>query len=187
MEKRLLGKSDVEVSVIGLGTWPMGGGWWGKTNDRESIRTIHRALDLGVTLFDTAEGYAKGHSENILGRGLKGRRHETVISTKVSPNHLDATSLQNAFADSCRRLHTDYIDVYFVHWPNIDASMDETMEAMMRLREEGKIRAIGLSNFTAQEMAEVVKYGQINVLQPPYNLFWRFGEQEDFASLLHLM
>ena len=180
MEKRLLGNSSVEVSVIGLGTWPMGGGWWGKTDDRESIRTIHRALDLGVTLFDTAEGYAGGHSEKVLGRGLKGRRHKAVISTKVSPNHLDETTLRKAFEDSCRRLHTDYIDVYFVHWPNIDGPIAETMETMEKLREEGKIRAIGVSNFIESEMAKAMKYGRIDVLQPPYSLFWRFGEQADF-------
>lgn len=180
MEKRLLGTSGVSVSVLGLGTWPMGGGWWGKTDDRESIRTICRAIDLGVSLFDSAEGYAGGHSEEILGRGLKGRRQKVVISSKVSPNHLDATSLRQAFEDSCRRLQTDYIDVYFVHWPNIDASMEEAMETLTQLRTEGKIRAIGLSNFIAAEMADVLKYGHIDVLQPPYSLFWRLGEQVDF-------
>jgi aryl-alcohol dehydrogenase-like predicted oxidoreductase len=180
VDKRILGNSNVSVSVIGLGTWPMGGGWWGKTDDNESVHTIHRALELGVTLFDSAEGYAKGHSEKVLGRGLKGYRDKAVISTKVSPSHLDKKSIRKAFADSCRRLHSDYIDIYFVHWPNIDAPIGETMETMEKMREEGKIRAIGVSNFTADEMEEASKYGRIDVLQPPYSLFWRFGEAEDF-------
>src|SRR5215218_6061783 len=87
MESRRLGQSGVDVSVLGLGTWPMGGEWWGGTDDAESIRTIHRALDLGVTLFDTAEAYAAGHAEEVLGRGLVGRRQQAVIADKVAPDH----------------------------------------------------------------------------------------------------
>lgn len=176
METRALGQSGVMVSVLGLGTWPMGGEWWGGTDDSESIRTIHRALDLGVTLFDTAEAYAAGHAEEVLGRGLAGRRQEAVIADKVAPNHFAPDQIEEAFDASCRRLQTNYIDVYFLHWPNIDLPIGQAMETLEALRAEGRIRAIGVSNFTADEMRAASEYGQIDVLQPPYNMFWRFIE-----------
>ncbi|HEX5993250.1 MAG TPA: aldo/keto reductase [Thermomicrobiales bacterium] len=176
METRALGRSGVTVSVLGLGTWPMGGEWWGGTDDAESIRTIHRALDLGVTLFDTAEAYAAGHAEEVLGWGLAGRREQAVIADKVAPNHFAPDQIEEAFEASCRRLQTDYIDVYFLHWPNIDLPISQAMETLERLRAGGRIRAIGVSNFTANEMRAATEYGQIDVLQPPYNMFWRFIE-----------
>ena len=176
METRTLGQSGVAVSVIGLGTWAMGGEWWGGADDAESIRTIHRALELGVTLIDTAEAYASGHAEEVLGRALVGRRQQAVIADKVAPNHFAREQIEAAFADSCRRLQTDYIDVYFLHWPNIDQPIGESMETLERLRAAGRIRAIGVSNFTAAEMEAASQYGQIDVLQPPYNMFWRFIE-----------
>jgi myo-inositol catabolism protein IolS len=155
----------------------MGGEWWGGTDDAESIRTIHRALDLGVTLFDTAEAYASGHAEEVLGRALVGRRQEAVIADKVVPNHFaPADQIQEAFEASCRRLQTDYIDVYFLHWPNIDVPISAPMEALEGLRASGRIRAIGVSNFTAEEIEAANRYGRVDVLQPPYNMFWRFVE-----------
>jgi len=184
MEKRVLGKSGVEVSVLGLGTWPMGGEWWGGADDEESIRTIHRALDLGISLIDTAEGYGRGHSEEVVGRGLLGRRHQAVISDKVAPNHLEPAQIRAAFEASCRRLQTDYIDVYYIHWPNIDVPIAPAMEELEKMRREGKIRAIGVSNFTPAEMAEAQQYGRIDVLQPPYNMFWRFVEKAEVPYCL---
>src|SRR5919109_1677313 len=130
MELRPLGMSGVLVSVVGLGTWPMGGEWWGGADDAESIRTIHRALELGVTLFDTAEAYAAGHAEEVLGRGLAGRRQQAVIADKVAPNHFSPDQIVAAFDDSCRRLQTDSIDVYFLHWPNIDLPIGPAMETL---------------------------------------------------------
>jgi myo-inositol catabolism protein IolS len=176
METRTLGQSGVAVSVLGLGTWPMGGDWWGGTDDAESIRTIHRALDLGVTLFDTAEAYANGHAEEVLGRALVGRREEAIIANKVMPNHFASDQIEQAFGASCRRLQTDYIDVYFLHWPNIDVRIGGPMETLERLRAAGRIRAIGVSNFTAAEIDAASQYGRVDVLQPPYNMFWRFIE-----------
>jgi len=178
VEYRELGQSGVRVSAIGVGTWPMSGAFWGAADDAESIRTIHRALDLGVTLFDTAEGYGAGHAEQVLGRALAGRRQQAVIADKVSPTHLEPAGIRAAFADSCARLDTDYLDVYFVHWPNIDVPIADVMGELERLRGEGKIRAIGVSNFTAVELAEAGRYGRVDVLQPPYNLFWRFIERD---------
>jgi aryl-alcohol dehydrogenase-like predicted oxidoreductase len=176
MEIRQLGHSGVDVSVLGLGTWPMGGEWWGGTDDEESIRTIHRALDLGITLFDTAELYASGHAEEVLGRALVGRRGRAIIADKVAPDHFAPHQIEAAFADSCRRLQTDYIDVYFLHWPNIDRPVTEAIETLERFRREGKIRAIGVSNYTSAEMEIARQSGTIDVLQPPYNMFWRFIE-----------
>lgn len=176
METRTLGKSGVTVSVVGLGTWPMGGEWWGGTDDDESIRTIHRALDLGITLFDTAEAYAAGHAEEVLGRALVGRREQAIIADKVAPNHFAPDQIEAAFEASCRRLQTDSIDVYFLHWPNIDLPIGAAMETLEKLRAAGRIRAIGVSNFTSDEMRAASEYGRIDVLQPPYNMFWRFIE-----------
>lgn len=176
METRQLGQSGVEVSILGLGTWPMGGEWWGGTDDAESVRTIHRALDLGITLFDTAELYASGHAEEVLGMALAGRRDQAIIADKVAPDHFAPDQIEAAFAASCRRLRTDYIDVYFLHWPNIDRPVAEAIETLERFRREGKIRAIGVSNYTAAEMESARQAGTIDVLQPPYNMFWRFIE-----------
>lgn len=179
MERRPLGRSGVEVSVIGLGTWPMSGQFWGAADDAESERTIHRALDLGVTLIDTAEGYGNGHSEEVLGRALKGRRQQAVIADKVAPGHLRPEQIREAWEGSCRRLDTDVLDVYFIHWPNIDVPIADAMGELERLRSEGKIRALGVSNFSAAEMDEAQRYGRIDVLQPPYNMFWRFYERDE--------
>jgi myo-inositol catabolism protein IolS len=184
MEQRVLGKSGVSVSVVGLGTWPMGGEWWGGTDDAESIRTIHRALELGVTLFDTAEAYAAGHAEEVLGKALVGRREGAIIADKVAPNHFGPAQIREAFEASCQRLQTDYIDVYFLHWPNIDVPISQAMGTLEALRAEGRIRAIGVSNFTSDEMRAASEYGQIDVLQPPYNMFWRFieGDQLPYSQ-----
>lgn len=176
MEQRTLGRSGVSVSVLGLGTWPMGGEWWGGTDDAESIRTIHRALDLGITLFDTAEAYASGHAEEVLGKALVGRREHAVIADKVVPNHFEPEQIQEAFDASCRRLRTDYIDVYFLHWPNVDIPIEVPMRKLEDLRAQGRIRAIGVSNYTSAELDAARRFGILDVLQPPYNMFWRFAE-----------
>jgi myo-inositol catabolism protein IolS len=184
MERRPLGQSGIEVSVVGLGTWAMGGEWWGKSSDRESVRIIHRALDLGINLFDTAEDYGKGHSQEVLGRGLVGRRHEAVISDKVWPENLQPRLLREAFERACRRLQTDFIDVYYIHWPNPDVPIADSMGELERLRQEGKIRAIGVSNFTSSEVADALSYGRVDVIQPAYNMLWRYPERDDIPFCL---
>lgn len=173
MQQRRLGSSSVSVSEIGLGTWGMSGAFWGAADDAESIRVIHRALELGVTLIDTAEAYGNGHSEEVLGQALVGRRDKAVIATKVAPNHLDPADLGTAFEGSLRRLQTDYVDVYFIHWPHPDYPIGDTMAALEKLRSEGKIRAIGVSNFGVKEIESASAYGTIDALQPPYNMLWR--------------
>ena len=184
MEQRLLGSSGVYVSVIGLGTWPMGGTWWGKPDDDESVRTIHRALELDVTLYDTSPLYGLGHAEDVLARAIAGRRQDIVISDKVPYTELQPEQVRANFEASCQRLNTDYLDIYFVHWPHVDVPIGSTMEALERLRREGRIRAIGVSNFCLEEMIEAQEYGRVDVLQPPCNMFWRYIEQLEIPYCL---
>jgi myo-inositol catabolism protein IolS len=173
MQQRRLGSSQVSVSEIGLGTWGMSGAFWGAADDSESIRVIHQALDLGVTLVDTAEAYGRGHAEEVVGKALAGRRQQAVIATKAAPNHLEPAEAVKALEGSLKRLQTDYVDVYFIHWPNPDVPLGATMDAFERLRTEGRIRALGVSNFGAKEMDSARQHGIIDVLQPPYNMLWR--------------
>jgi len=173
MEHRRLGSSPVAVSEIGLGTWGMSGAFWGAADDAESIRVIHRALELGVTLIDTAEAYGAGHSEEVLGQALAGRRERAVIATKAAPNHLDPEDMEAALEDSLRRLRTDHVEVYFIHWPNPKFPIGATMERLERLRAKGRIQAIGVSNFGPKEMDQARQHGTVDVLQPPYNMLWR--------------
>ena len=151
----------------------MSGAFWGAADDAESIRVIHRALDLGVTLIDTAEAYGRGHAEEVVGKALAGRRRQAVIATKAAPNHLEPAEAVKALEGSLERLQTDYVDVYFIHWPNPDVRLGSTMEAFERLRAEGRIRALGVSNFGPREMDSARRHGVIDVLQPPYNMLWR--------------
>lgn len=178
MQRRRLGNTDVQPTVIALGCWAMGGTQWGGTDDDESIRTIHKALDLGITFFDTAEGYGAGRSEKVLGEGLRGHRQDVYISTKVSPGRFAPEAIREALHGSLERLQTDYVDVYLLHWPSFDQPIAETMSTMEALRREGKIRAIGVSNYTVAVMEKALQYGTIDALQPPYNMIWRFIEAE---------
>lgn len=177
MEKRILGNTEIEVSAIALGCWPMGGWYWGKADDKESIRTIHKALELGVNFFDNAPGYGAGHAEEVLGKGLRGRRHEAIISTKASGG-VSPDTIRPQLEASLKRLQTEYTDVYFVHWPQRSEPLARTMEIFEELRQEGKIRAIGVSNFTVTMLEMASRYGIVDALQPPYSLIWRFIEED---------
>jgi aryl-alcohol dehydrogenase-like predicted oxidoreductase len=178
MEQRRLGNTEVMVSAIALGCWPMGGTYWGGTDDAESVRTIHKALELGVSFFDSAPAYGAGHSELVLGQGLAGRRHEAVISTKASSGRMSAEELRAQLVESMQRMQTDYIDIYFIHWPNRQEPLARAMEALEGLRREGLIRAIGVSNFNVEMLEMASRYGTVDALQPPYNLIWRFAEED---------
>lgn len=174
MECRRLGDSDLEVSVVGLGCWSFANdAQWGPVDEAEAVRTVHAALDGGVTLLDTAEGYGAGHSEAVLGRALKGRRGRAVVATKASGSHLSAKELPRALEASLRRLGTQYVDLYQVHWPSRGIPFEETMAQMNRLKEVGKIRSIGVSNFGVGDLREILRYGRVDCDQLPYNLFWR--------------
>jgi len=178
MEYRRLGKSDLEVSVVSFGCWQAGRSGWTDVDDDISIKAMGTAFDLGINLFDTAEVYGDGHSEEVLGKALKGIRDRVLIATKVFSNHLKAEDVRKALEGSLRRLKTDYVDLYQIHWPNDKVPLEETMGALVALQQEGKIRSIGVSNFNVAQMEEASRYGRIDSLQPPYSLFWRHIEKD---------
>jgi len=174
-------KTGLKVSRVALGTWAMGGWMWGGTDERESIATIHAALEQGINLIDTAPVYGFGVAEQIVGAALVGVRTRVVIATKAGLEWRDGKIYRNASRerimrevdDSLRRLRTDYIDIYQVHWPDPLVRVEETAEAMRKLFEQGKIRAIGVSNFSVAQMQRFHEVAPLHVLQPPYNLFER--------------
>jgi aryl-alcohol dehydrogenase-like predicted oxidoreductase len=178
--------TQLKVSRVALGTWAMGGWMWGGTDQRESVATIHAALDQGINLIDTAPVYGFGVSEEIVGAALEGIRDRAVIATKTGLEWRDGKVYRNATParimqevdDSLRRLRTDYIDIYQVHWPDPLVPVEETAGAMRSLYELGKIRAIGVSNFSVDQMARFRQVAPLHVLQPPYNLFERAIETD---------
>jgi len=160
VEKRSLGSSDLKVSVLGLGCWPLGGGpGWGDVDERQSIATIHMALDRGINLFDTAEAYSRGHSEELVGKALRGRRHKALIATKVSPANAEPATLRAHCEASLRRLQTDYIDLYQVHWPLEDDAVEDAFATLRDLRDEGKVRFIGVSNHGVHQLTRAIATG----------------------------
>jgi aryl-alcohol dehydrogenase-like predicted oxidoreductase len=175
--------TNLVSSRIALGTWAIGGWMWGGSDEKESIRTIHGALDQGVNLIDTAPIYGQGRSEEIVGEALHqyGRRESVVIATKVGIDWTNGKIERNStrqrilqeFEDSLRRLQTDYIDIYQVHWPDPLVPIEETASALRGLYEQGKIRAIGVSNHSPEQMTRFESAAPIHTIQPPYNLFER--------------
>jgi len=172
MEYREL-PNGLVVSLITFGCWEMGGGQWETRGDEVNRHVIDQALDWGVTTFDTAEGYGHGHSETLLGEALAPIRDRTVIATKVSKSHLRSREIHMALDNSLRRLRTDYIDIYYVHWPNPDVPLEETMSTLETLRQAGKIRAIGVSNFSLRQLIEARQYASVTVVQSEYSLLTR--------------
>jgi len=178
--------TQMKVSRVALGTWAMGGWMWGGSDQREAIATIRAALNQGINLIDTAPVYGFGASEEIVGAALDGVRAQTVIATKTGLEWRDGKIYRNATGarilreidDSLRRLRTDYIDIYQVHWPDPLVPVEETAEAMRSLYEQGKIRAIGVSNFSVAQMERFRNVTPLHVMQPPYNLFERGIEAE---------
>jgi aryl-alcohol dehydrogenase-like predicted oxidoreductase len=176
------------VSRVALGTWAMGGWMWGGTDERESVATIRSALDQGINLIDTAPVYGFGVSEETVGKAVAvaGLRSQAVIATKVGLEWRDGKVYRNATRDrimqevdqSLRRLRTDYIDIYQVHWPDPLVPIEETAETMRALLDQGKIRAIGVSNFSVEQMERFRRIAPLHVLQPPYNLFERAIESD---------
>jgi len=185
MEYTMLGDSGIEVSRIGLGTWAIGGWMWGGTDHEQSVETIRHAVDLGINFIDTAAVYGMGHSEEIVGDALQrhGLRNQVVLATKCGLNWSDdhqqvwreATRdrILREVDDSLRRLQTDRIDLYQVHWPDPKTPIDETARAMEDLLQAGKIRAIGVSNYDAAQMDAFRAVAPLHANQPPYNLFER--------------
>ncbi len=185
MEYRKLGRSDLEVSSICMGCWAIAGGrLWGEQDEQEAIAALHTAVDLGVNFFDTAEAYGNGDSEELLGKAFRGMRDRVILATKASHDHMRPTDLRKACEDSLRRLQTDHIDVYYLHWPNWDVPFEETMGEMGRLKDEGKVRFVGCSNFGQKDLTSILEISHIEVDQLAYNLLFRAIEFEIVPTCL---
>jgi aryl-alcohol dehydrogenase-like predicted oxidoreductase len=183
------GAIDLPCSRIGLGTWAIGGWMWGGSDDERSIRTICAALESGITVIDTAPAYGQGHAEEIVGKALQrwGRREQVVLATKVGLEWSRAGEpfrnstrerVWKEIGDSLRRLRTDYVDIYQVHWPDPLVPIEDTADVLQRLYREGRIRAIGVSNFSPEQMEVFRQAAPLHSAQPPYNLFERGAEAE---------
>ncbi|MBV8551586.1 MAG: aldo/keto reductase [Acidobacteriaceae bacterium] len=188
---RILGNSDLQITSLGVGAWAMGGGgWqfaWGEQDDNDSISAIRAALDAGMNWIDTAAVYGLGHSEEVVAKALEGVSKKPYIFTKcerrwdengkIFPS-LKAESIRKECEDSLRRLKVDVIDLYQVHWPDPDADIEEGWTEMARLREQGKVRWIGVSNFNVEQLKRAQKIAPVTSLQPPYSLLVRKVEPE---------
>ena len=192
MKYRPLGQSGIEASVVAFGAWAVGGWFWGGADEQDSIAAIRRALDVGITLIDTAPAYGLGHSEEIVGKAIKGRRDEAILATKCGlvwhtgkgthffdqagkPIHkyLGAESIRYEVEQSLRRLQTDVIDLYQTHWQDTTTPIDETMGTLLGLKQEGKIRAIGVSNATTGQMDDYRKIAPLDSDQEKYSMLDR--------------
>jgi aryl-alcohol dehydrogenase-like predicted oxidoreductase len=183
MENTSIRDMPIPVSRVGLGTWAMGGFQWGGTDDDESVRTIHAALDLGINLIDTAPAYGFGHSEEVVGRAIseRGHRDRVVLATKAGLERRGDALFRNSTRKqifdeveaSLARLRTEYIDLYQVHWPDFATPYEETAEALLDLKRAGKVRAIGVSNYSIDAMERFQRVAPLATAQPPLNLFER--------------
>ncbi|MCS6866134.1 MAG: aldo/keto reductase [Gemmataceae bacterium] len=190
MYTRPLGHSDLHITPIGLGAWAIGGGnWafgWGHQDDRDSIAAIHEALDLGINWIDTAAVYGLGHSEEVVAQALAGLRQRPYVFTKCARvwdenrrigRCLKAASIRAECEASLRRLKIDVIDLYQIHWPEPPEDIDEGWQTLVQLQKEGKVRWIGVSNFSVEQMAQIARFGPITSLQPPYSIIRRDIEE----------
>ncbi|CAB3624978.1 aldo/keto reductase [Achromobacter pestifer] len=192
MNLTTLGASGIECESVGLGTWAMGGWMWGGGDDAAAIAAIRASVDAGVRLIDTAPAYGLGHAETLVGTALKGRRHDAVIATKCGlvwhtqqgahffdedgkPVHryLGRASIFHEAEQSLARLQTDYIDLYITHWQDSTTPVAETMDALLELKRQGKIRAIGVSNAAPDTLAEYLRHGPVDAIQERYSLIDR--------------
>ena len=169
-----------------MGTWQAGKDMWVGIEDKEITQAIRAAVDAGINTFDTAEAYGKGHSEQMLGAAVADVRDRVVLATKVFANHLKFDQVIDACHRSLQNLKTEYIDIYQIHWPSGSfgsktVPIEETMGALNELKEKGKIRAIGVSNFSRTQLEAAAEFGRIDSLQPPYSLFWRHVEKDALA------
>ncbi|NEP01594.1 MAG: aldo/keto reductase [Symploca sp. SIO2E9] len=183
METRSLGNSELKITPIIMGTWQAGKRMWVGIEDEDTIKAIRAAFEAGITTVDTAEVYGEGHSERVVAEALSEVREQVVYASKVFANHLKYEQVIEACDRSLKNLKTDYIDLYQIHWPSGNFNSEivpisETMSALNKLKEQGKIRAIGVSNFSRAELEEASQYGRIDSLQPPYSLFWRQVEKD---------
>ncbi len=178
MEYFKLFGTDLEVSRLSLGTWSFSGAKvWGESNDADAIKTVHKALDLGINFIDSAEKYGDGKSEEVLGDALVGRRDKAIVATKVYSDHLEYNQVIECCEASLKRLKTDYIDLYQIHWPSPETPVEETFSAFEKLKKDGKIRAVGVCNYGKECIAEIAGRGVVTN-QLPYSLLWRQVESK---------
>ena len=189
---RKMGRSDVVASAVGLGTWAMGGWMWGGHDDDASVAAIRASLDNGVTLIDTAPAYGLGKAEELVGIAVKGRREQAVIATKCGLNwhhgkgnhffdelgrnvhrYLGRDGILHELEESLRRLGTDYVDLYITHWQDPTTPIDETMETLLELKKAGKIRAIGISNASLEDLKAYLAIGPVDAIQERYSMLDR--------------
>jgi len=191
MQTKPLGNSDLQITPIGFGAWAIGGGgWafgWGAQDDHDSIEAIQRSLDLGVNWIDTAAIYGLGHSEEVVAKALKGRTNRPYIFTKCSMiwndkgeigRSLKNNSIRQEIEASLRRLEVETIDLYQIHWPNPEPEIEEGWSTLAQLKDEGKIRYIGVSNFSVEQLQRAQAIAPVTSLQPPYSLVNRKVEPE---------
>lgn len=188
MEYAPISGTQINVSRIAIGTWAIGGWMWGGSDEGESIRTIHAAIDTGINLIDTAPAYGFGVSEETVGKAIeqRGRREDVFIATKVGlawhngaiSRNSSPARVRQEIQDSLRRLRTKYVDIYQIHWPDPTVPIEETARTMHELLDEGLIRAIGVSNYSPQQMDRFMSAAPLHTVQPPYNLFERQIEKD---------
>ncbi|MBE0582012.1 aldo/keto reductase [Devosia sp.] len=193
---REIGRSGITASAVGLGTWAIGGWMWGGTDEAASIRAIEASIDAGISLIDTAPAYGLGRSEELVGQAISGKRDKVVIATKCGLNwhsgkgnkffeedgtpvhrYLGADGIAHEVEQSLKRLGTDHIDLYITHWQDPTTPIAETMEALLRLKQQGKIRAIGASNVTSDDLAAYLEIGHLDAIQERYSMLDRDIEQ----------
>jgi len=182
VEKRQLGVNGPMVSAVCLGAWPLGGGM-GEIPDDQSIATIHASIEAGATFIDTAEGYRT--SESVLGKALRGKRQDVFLATKLTGDHT-LEHMNSAIENSLVGLGTDYVDLYQLHSPRPETPIKQTMEGLLALKDVGKIRHIGVSNFTADQHREAAQYGLIRSSQPRYNMLYRYPEADVLPACLDI-
>lgn len=181
MNTKRLGKSDVFVSDEIFGCWAVGGSYFTGAVDEMSIKAMRTGIELGITTLDTAPAYGSGHSECLVAEAIRPYDRESIsISTKLPWKMLARENVRPALEQSLRNLGQDYVDIYFIHWPSrTGIPIGESMEVLMKLKEEGKFRCLGLSNFSKEQIIEAEQYGQVDVIQPCYNLLWRRSDHDE--------
>lgn len=189
---RAIGKSDLRVSAVGMGTWAMGNDYWGRVEDRDSIEAIQAGIDRGINLIDTAPAYGSGHAERLIGEAVRGRRDGIVIATKVGVRRVGDTyevdlrpeTIRKQAEESLRNLRVDAIDLYQLHWPDPKLHLAHSLEALIRLREEGKVRHLGVCNFPVPLLDQARAAADIVSSQPHYSLLERGIEEEQVRYCL---
>jgi aryl-alcohol dehydrogenase-like predicted oxidoreductase len=186
MEYKKLGTSDLDVSVVGLGTWPTGGEFFGKVEDQRSIEAIQASIDNGINLIDTAPAYGGGHAEEVVGKAIKGRRDDVIVATKVGTmkkrgkflRSLKPDVIREQIDNSLKRLEIDVIDLYQIHWPDPDTPLEESLEELIKQKEAGKFKYLGVSNFKPSLMDKARAITDVVSLQPQYSLLKRDIEKK---------